>query len=91
MESLGSKFALGGARIVRRIAVESAIARRRRGYFAAHRDEDGKADIHADPDVVRGSCSPRSCAQTVMQRFRGYIGIETSVAVPQAGRTLTCF
>ena len=91
MESLGSKFALGGVCVVRRIAVESAIACAIRGYFAARRDEDGKADIRADPDIVRGSCSPRSCAQTVMQRFRGYIGIETSLAVSQAARTLSCF
>jgi hypothetical protein len=74
IESLGSKFALGGARIVRRIAVESAIARRRRGYFAARRDEDGKADIRSNPDNVDRGSSTWPCAQTVVRGYREVIG-----------------
>jgi hypothetical protein len=61
-ESLGSRLALGGVRIVRQIAVESALARRRRGYLAARRDEDGKADIRSNPDNVDRSSSPWPCA-----------------------------
>lgn len=57
-----STFALCGAYIVRRIAVESVIACATRGEFAARGDQAGKADIRSCPDVVQESCSPWPCA-----------------------------